>query len=87
MDYLDVENLFEGMTVMALFRQAPDTATWSHFIPVYIEKEYPRFFVCTVLPHRNKGAKACGLSSPYPMTIDKFNMKRREVLVKRYLGD
>ncbi len=42
-------------------------------IPVEIEAEYPRFYVCNVLPHVNN--RSFGLSGRYIVTIDKVDIE------------
>jgi len=45
---------------------------------VFVNGEYRKFLDCTVLPHRNIGG---GISRPYPVTIDKFDIFRGVVII------
>jgi len=53
--------------------------TWGGVeVPVFVNGEYRKFLDCTVLPHRNIGG---GISRPYPVTIDKFDIFRGVVII------
>lgn len=78
---LFAEDLHEGMTLEAKFNKAPDPIWNDQYLPIRIEKEYPRWFLCTVLPHVNQ-KDGMGMSSEYPMTIDKFNLRIGEVVCR-----
>lgn len=81
--FLDAKDIHEGAYLEARFKVTSDYSVWGEtYIPIYIEKEYPKFFLCTVLEHKNPSGQNMGISKPYPMTIDKHNLKRKEVLVR-----
>ena len=81
--FLDAKDIHEGAYLEAKFRITSDYSVWGEvFVPIYIEKEYPNFFLCTVLEHKNPTRQAMGMSEPYPMTIDKHNLKKQDVLVR-----
>lgn len=44
-------------------------------VPVFVKDEYPNFYVCEVLPHRNTNVASFGDSRPYTVTIDKHDVK------------
>jgi len=53
--------------------------TWGGLeVPVFVNGEYRKFFDCTVLPHRNIWG---GISRPYPVTIDKFDIFKGIVII------
>lgn len=42
------------------------------YLPIVVKAEYPTWYLCEVLPHMNpRGWKT---STPYPMTISKWNL-------------
>lgn len=73
------EDLFEGKVVKARFNNTQSPTWHDIFIPVRIEKEYPRWYLCTVLPHFNE-KEGMSESKEYPMTIDKFALRTGEVV-------
>lgn len=75
-------DLYEGMTLEARFENAPDSVWYNYFIPIRIEKEFPTWFLCTVLPHVSKDPRKMGMSSPYRMTINKHSLRVGEVVCR-----
>ena len=76
--------LREGMYISATFRTNPDSNYFNHvFLPIKVLKEYKNFYDCLVLPHRNP-IMSYGLSTPYHMTIDKFDLKKGIVIVRDF---
>ena len=55
------------------------------WIPVRIEAEYPKYFVCTVLPHNNP-VLSWGESKPYRYCINKMALQLGEVKFKPERG-
>lgn len=53
---------------------APYPGWYGNYIPVIITGEYPRFYICDVLPHLN--IQSYGSSSLYPITIDKWDIEQ-----------
>ena len=48
-------------------------------VPVKIVGIYPKFIVCTVLPHKNpKGFRE---SSPYNITISNYDLKTKRIII------
>lgn len=43
------------------------------WLPMVVLYEYEKFYTCEVLPHRNP-RHSWGLSKPYIMTIEKFDL-------------
>lgn len=81
---LTEKDLFVGGRYLANFRGSFCTELLERvFIPIKILAEYPRFFVVEVTPHRNP-IRSWGMSTPYRMTIDKFNLKMGEIIVKDF---
>lgn len=65
--------------VYEFFSQAEDVryyfypfATMELTVPVRVEKEYNRYYLCTVLPHDNP--KGYGKSLPYHITVHKHDL-------------
>jgi hypothetical protein len=50
----------------------PPYPGFSHGRKVEVIKEYPNFFLCTVLPRVTE----LGITTPYNLTIDKFDVGR-----------
>ena len=51
---------------------------FGHYIPIEIIADYPKFYLCRVLPHinpMNKGYKT--YSKPYQITINKWDIGRK----------
>lgn len=83
-NYYDSESLYVGAEAEALFRTAPDSYVWGEmYMPIVVTHEYPNFFVCEVLPNRHP--HGFGMSQPYRMTIDKFDLDHGLMRVRRPL--
>lgn len=41
-------------------------------VPVKVTHEYPKFYVCDVLPHISESSMAFAKSKPYRISVDKF---------------
>ena len=53
---------------------------WGGFeVPVLITAEYPAYLMGTVMPHRNP--MGLGISHPYPVTINKFDIHIGNLIV------
>lgn len=52
------------------------------FAPLMIDAIYPKFIVCTVMPHRNPTV-SFGTSKPYTVTLDKFEIDYGYVDVRK----
>ena len=81
----------EGEQLLIKFRYdknnspLPDLSTWTGFwIPVFVEKEYPKFLVCEVLEHKNPAGQR--KSKPYRITLHKHDMARGLITIKQYMG-
>ena len=82
---LKSDEIYLGGTVYLMWKNPPDAYVWGDvFIPVLIEEEYPRFFVGTVLPHKN--AHGSGESHPYRITLNKFDVDARNMVIMSYIG-
>ena len=82
--FLSVDDLFVGRKIRAMFSTNPDSSIFDGvFLPLEIIAEYPNYFVCNVLPHRNPN-RSWGISKPYRMTVNKFSVKVGEILVKSF---
>lgn len=53
-------------------------------VPIYIEKEYDRFFLCIVEIHTHKGMHFFD-AIPYKITIDKVDIDTGDIVVERFL--
>lgn len=52
-------------------------------VPILITEEYPTYFVGTVLPHyAPKGSGSYGLSHPYPVTLDKHDIRIGVIIIE-----
>lgn len=71
--FISLEDLYIGEEVLVLFKNVDDPEWWNtEYIPVRIDQEFEKFFVCTVLPHvNNKGA---AVSREYRMTLNKTGL-------------
>lgn len=64
------------------WNNSPNEPVWSNvWIPVSIVKEYPKFYVAEVQPHKNP--KGFTMSRPYTITLRKWDIKHGEVLLKQ----
>lgn len=52
---------------------APYPKWYGKYIPIQIMEEYPRFYVCKVLPHMTETSYDDTL--PYTVTIDKIDLE------------
>lgn len=75
----EIKELHVGNRVEAMFKVNPSGDLFDDvWLPVKVIQEYEYFWVCRVLPHRNP-KHSWGISRPYIMTIDKFNLKCGDV--------
>lgn len=72
---LSSNEIYEGSELMARFKNIQPIA--DDFIPVYVEKEYPSYFVCKVLPHKKKNGIDSGT---YRLTMKKWDVDHRIVM-------
>ncbi len=70
-----------GETILVQFTKGdPDYYPWGgKEVPVEITGEYEDFLVGTVLPHYNE--KGFGLSTPYPITINKHDIQIGDMIL------
>ena len=78
LELLSENEIFEGSELMAMFKQHEMLS--DQFIPIQIIKEYPHYFLCEVQPHKNKYAPSC--SKPYRLTINKQDIRNRNVVCR-----
>lgn len=58
-----------------------DAYPWSGIaVPILITKEYPKFFIGTVLPHY--APSGFGISKPYTVTLDKHDIKTGVIIIE-----
>ena len=70
----------------ATFKTNPDSAVFDNvFLPIKVLKEYDNWFLCEVIPHRNP-RHSYGISKPYKVTIDKYDLSHGVVVVKEFRG-
>ena len=75
------ETIIEGRQYIVRLRverdystgEAPYPGWYGMDVPVQILAEYPRFYVCKVLPHKCR--VSFGISSSYTVTIDKWDIE------------
>ena len=80
--YLHNEELYVGMRCLANFKVSFDyELMYNSFVPVEIIAEYPNWWLVEVLPHRNP-VRSWGVTKPYKMTIDKFNLINDLVILR-----
>jgi len=60
-----IEGVFDTNPSSELFKDV--------WLPMVVLYEYEKFYTCEVLPHRNP-RHSWGLSKPYIMTIEKFDL-------------
>lgn len=82
MNILKETDIKPGMKIQAMFKKTSDSVFGNIYLPLVVLHEYKRYFVCTVLPHRNPYS-SFGLSSPYPMTISKIDLELGEIIAKK----
>ena len=76
------KNMLVGQTVKATLKDESLKGAYpweGATVPVKIIGEYPKFFVGTVLPHRNPNGY--GESKPYNITIDKHDIKSGRIKI------
>ena len=81
-EFLTEDEINEGDEVYICFNNITDRLWTDIFVPVRIDKAYERFFVGTVLPHINP-KESFGMSKPYPMSIDKYDIQNGNVYIRR----
>ena len=75
------DDLFVGLNCRALFKSNPDAYAFDGmYLPITIIAEYPKWWLAEVLPHKNP--RGHGLSSPYRMTMYKWDVDKGFVVVK-----
>lgn len=72
-----------GDEIIATFKTNPSSEIFGGvYLPLKVKEEYPKFFVCEVLPHKNP-IRYYGISKPYPMSIKKFDLLCGDVIARR----
>jgi len=73
------DTLYEGAVAYAMFKNRISPCFNSTYIPVKVVKEYPTYYVCEVLDHKNKyGTGQC--TARYKTTIDKHDISVGDVV-------
>ena len=57
-----------------------DNKVWNEWIPIEIIKEYKYFYTVRVPPHQRR--EGLGMSRPYPLTLDKFDLRTGAVKLR-----
>jgi hypothetical protein len=50
-------------------------------VPIEVLSETPHFLTCKVLPHINPSNMGFGASNPYNITVDKFDLFSKKVMI------
>ena len=58
---------------MSVGGEAPYPGWYKKYIPVMIEGEHTKYYVCKVLPHMDAYG---GITPPYNVTIDKWHIEQ-----------
>ena len=78
---LKSQDLFVGLNCRALFKSNPDAYAFDGiYLPVKIIAEYPKWWLVEVQPHKNPRGQST--SSPYRMTMRKWDVDHGFVIVK-----
>ena len=77
--------LHEGMYISAAFRTNLSWDLYNNvFLPLKVISESKKFYTCEVLPHRNPSGYSFGMSKPYIMTIDKFDLSKGNIKIEKF---
>ena len=82
--FLSESDLYEGIEIWAMYIEPDNTFYLGNiFLPMRVIKEYPRFWLCEVLPHKNP--EGFGISKVYPMTLCKHSISIREIIIRKMM--